>query len=45
MTMNRRTATLGFQPVGSSPEELAAKIKSGGEKWSRVVREPNIRID
>jgi tripartite-type tricarboxylate transporter receptor subunit TctC len=43
--VRERLATLGFEPVGSSPEELAAKIKSEGEKWSKVVREANIRID
>ena len=43
--VKERLATLGFEPVGSSPEELAAKIKSEGEKWSKVVREANIRID
>ncbi len=43
--VKERLATLGFEPVGSSPEELAAKIKSEGEKWSKVVREANIQID
>ena len=29
----------------SSPEQFAAFIKADGEKWSKVLREANIRID
>jgi tripartite-type tricarboxylate transporter receptor subunit TctC len=43
--VKERLATLGFDPVGSTPDELAAKIKSETDKWSKVVRETNIKID
>jgi tripartite-type tricarboxylate transporter receptor subunit TctC len=43
--VKERLTTLGFEPVGSTPDALAAKIKSETEKWSEVVRAANIRID
>ena len=43
--VRERLTTLGFEPVGSTPDELAAKIKSETEKWGKVVREANIKID
>jgi tripartite-type tricarboxylate transporter receptor subunit TctC len=38
-------ATLGFSPVGSTPEEFAAQIKADIEKWSKVVRDAGIKIE
>ena len=43
--VKERLATLGFDPVGSTPDELAAKIHSETDKWSKVVRQTNIKID
>jgi tripartite-type tricarboxylate transporter receptor subunit TctC len=43
--VKERLATLGFDPVGSTPDELAAKIKSETDKWSKIVRQTNIKID
>lgn len=34
-----------FESMASSPEQFAAFIKADGEKWSKVLREANIRID
>jgi tripartite-type tricarboxylate transporter receptor subunit TctC len=38
-------ATLGFSPVGSTPEAFAAQIKADIEKWSKVVRDAGIKIE
>jgi len=38
-------ATLGFDPVGGTPEEFAAQIKSEIAKWGKVIRDANIRIE
>lgn len=38
-----RLSTEGLEPLGSSPEEFAALIKSEIEKWSRVVRSAGIK--
>ena len=35
----------GAEPVGSTPEQLAAFMKSETAKWARVIREANIRKD
>jgi tripartite-type tricarboxylate transporter receptor subunit TctC len=40
--MKEKLALDGAQPVGSSPAELAALIKSELEKWSRVARAAEI---
>jgi len=40
-----RLATLGYDPVGSTPDEFAAKIRLDSDKWSKVVREANIKIE
>jgi tripartite-type tricarboxylate transporter receptor subunit TctC len=43
--VKERLATLGFDPVGSTPDELAAKIQSETNKWTKVVRQTNVKID
>ena len=34
---------LGFTPVGSTPEELTAIIRSEMAKWSKVLNEIGVR--
>jgi tripartite-type tricarboxylate transporter receptor subunit TctC len=41
--MKERLATLGFDPVGSTPDEFAARIKSELATWSRVIRAAGIK--
>lgn len=43
--LRKRLQTLGAEPAGSSPEELAKMVRSEYEKWGRVVREAGIRIE
>jgi tripartite-type tricarboxylate transporter receptor subunit TctC len=38
-------ADLGVEPVGSTPEQLAATIKSEMARMGKVIREANIRAD
>jgi tripartite-type tricarboxylate transporter receptor subunit TctC len=40
-----RLAALGFTPVGSTPEDLAAQIRSDVERSRAVVREAGIKVD
>lgn len=35
-------ATLGFNPMGSTPEESAARVKAELAKWAKVIRAANI---
>ena len=38
-----RLPGLGFEPVMSTPEATAARLRSEGEKWSRVIRTAGIK--
>ena len=40
-----RLAADGSVAIGSTPEEFAAFIKGEHAKWSKVVREANIRVE
>jgi len=41
--MRSRFAQLGLDPVGNSPDELAAIIRSDTAKWARVIRDAGIK--
>jgi tripartite-type tricarboxylate transporter receptor subunit TctC len=41
--MKERMATLGFDPVGSSPEDCAAQFRTEAAKWAKVIREAGIK--
>jgi tripartite-type tricarboxylate transporter receptor subunit TctC len=43
--MRERLAVLGFKPVANSPDEFAARIRLEMEKWGKVVRDANLRIE
>ena len=36
---------VGHDPVGGEPEVLAAQVRTDVQKWSRIVREKNIRVE
>jgi tripartite-type tricarboxylate transporter receptor subunit TctC len=41
--MKERLSTLGFDAVGSSPEEFAVQMTLEMEKWAKVIRAANIK--
>jgi tripartite-type tricarboxylate transporter receptor subunit TctC len=43
--VRERLATLGFRPVANTPDEFSARIKLEMEKWGKVVRDANLRIE
>jgi tripartite-type tricarboxylate transporter receptor subunit TctC len=43
--VSKRLAALGFRPVVNTPDEFAARIKLEIEKWGKVVRDANLRIE
>ncbi len=43
--IKERLALLGFKPVANTPDEFAARIKLEIEKWGKVVRDANLRIE
>ena len=43
--ISERLSAQGSDPVGSSPDEFGAFMKSETAKWARVIKEANIRAD
>jgi len=43
--MKERLPTLGFEPVASTPEEFAERIKVELETWRKVIRAANIKAE
>ena len=43
--VRKRLAEIGVDPVGSTPQEFAEKIRADLEKWGRVIRTANIKIE
>ena len=43
--VKERLETIGFNPVLNSPQEFGARIKAEMEKWGKVVRAANLRIE
>jgi len=43
--VKERLAALGFKPVANTPAEFTARIKLEMEKWGKVVRDANLRIE
>ena len=41
--VKERLLALGFDPVGSTPEEFAKQIQIELEKWAKVIRAANIK--
>jgi tripartite-type tricarboxylate transporter receptor subunit TctC len=40
-----RLAQLGMEPVGNTPAEFAAAIKSQSARWAVVIKERNIKVE
>jgi tripartite-type tricarboxylate transporter receptor subunit TctC len=43
--MKERMATLGFEPVGTTPEECATHFRTESAKWTKVIREAGIKAE
>jgi tripartite-type tricarboxylate transporter receptor subunit TctC len=40
-----RLAALGFDPVGTTPEEFVTQLQTEAEKWAKVIRAANIKAE
>jgi tripartite-type tricarboxylate transporter receptor subunit TctC len=40
-----RLAAIGLEPVGTTPAEFAAIVRKDYEKWGKVIRDANIKLD
>jgi tripartite-type tricarboxylate transporter receptor subunit TctC len=43
--VRKRLVDLGAEPLGSKPAEFAAYVNAEFERWGRLVRESNIRVE
>lgn len=43
--MRDKYAALGMNMVGSTPEEMRARVKRDGDRWSKVITKANITIE
>ena len=43
--LRERYATLGVEPVGNTPEQFAAQIRTDLARWQKVVEVAKIRLD
>ena len=43
--MQEKLASVGAEAVGSSPEEFAAFIRAETEKYARIVKVANIKLE
>ncbi|MEO8441509.1 MAG: tripartite tricarboxylate transporter substrate binding protein [Betaproteobacteria bacterium] len=43
--IQQRLIDLGFDPIGGTPEQFAANIKSETEKWARVIKNAHVKLD
>lgn len=41
----KQLANAGLEPAVSSPEEFAAYIRAEIDKWSKVARAANVKLD
>src|SRR5262245_13871371 len=43
--INEKLATLGYEPVASSPAECGTRIKAETETWAKVIQAANIKVE
>ena len=43
--VREKLAALGYEPITTSPDEFAARIKTEMEKWAKVIRDANIKLE
>jgi len=44
-TVKDRLVELGFDPVGNTPAQFAAQIKDEIEKWGKVIKAANMKVE
>ena len=43
--MKERMATLGYDPLGDTPEESAAQLRMESAKWTKIIRGAGIKAE
>ena len=44
-TIKERLAGIGAEPMGGTPEQFGAYIREDFAKWSRIVKEANVKVE
>jgi tripartite-type tricarboxylate transporter receptor subunit TctC len=42
--VKERFATLGLDPIGGTPDDFGRDLRAEGEKWAKVIRAANIKV-
>jgi tripartite-type tricarboxylate transporter receptor subunit TctC len=43
--MQKRISEMGFEPLGTSPKEMADRIRAETEQWTTIIKQANISLD
>ena len=43
--VREKLAALGYEPITTSPDEFAARIKADIPKWAKAVEHSGLKID
>ncbi len=43
--VREKLAAIGLEPVGNSPAEFAAIVRNDHQKWGKVIRDANIKLN
>ena len=43
--VKKRLAAMGAEPIGSTPQALAAHLKTETDRWTQLIKEANIKVD
>jgi tripartite-type tricarboxylate transporter receptor subunit TctC len=43
--VKEKLAAIGFEPIGTTPQEFAARIQVEVPRWAKIIREANIKMD
>ena len=43
--VKKRFSAIGAEPIGSTPQALAAHLKTETDRWTKLIKESNIKVD
>jgi tripartite-type tricarboxylate transporter receptor subunit TctC len=43
--VREKLAALGYEPITTSPDEFAGRIKADIPKWAKVIHDANIKLE
>jgi tripartite-type tricarboxylate transporter receptor subunit TctC len=43
--VKKRLSAIGAEPIGSTPQALAVHLKTETDRWTKLIKESNIKVD